>query len=294
MSNDMLENSAVDTAAGSESGISDPEESPHAGADHGGKRLLFALCASLLVNLVTWTLVAESIHTPMSPPLPPATFKLIQLTAPPKPHKLPRILTKPIKPHPPVEHKTVVQHPRPAPVLHHVIPPVPISHPSHVLVSRSPGSKSFDDPPPGKAAPGQPVQTPQEPPKAPQQPVVNPLTPGPETPTPPAQPAKPAPPVIPPKPAPPAGPTEDATPSNQVYPDIPDDLKSDDYKSFVRVKVDILATGTFSVTLVSSSGNTDIDQRVLDALKHWKWKPAFSDGTPIDSTQRFRFNFEVN
>jgi outer membrane biosynthesis protein TonB len=45
--------------------------------------------------------------------------------------------------------------------------------------------------------------------------------------------------------------------------------------------------------LRTSSGNTDVDQRVLEALKKWTWKPALKDGTPVDSVQYFRFEFEV-
>jgi protein TonB len=61
----------------------------------------------------------------------------------------------------------------------------------------------------------------------------------------------------------------------------------------VRVKVEIAADGSFRVSLLTSSGDEDIDQRVLDALKRWKWRPALQDGQPVASTQRLRFNFEV-
>jgi protein TonB len=139
----------------------------------------------------------------------------------------------------------------------------------------------------------------------------NQTTPPPSQPTPepssaPQPVAPPAPQPTPPEPAPapepkpapdppkPAGPTQDAQPSNQVKPEIPDDLKQQQYKSFVRVKVTVSADGSFVPTLRTSSGNADIDARVLNALKQWKWKPALKDGTPIDSVAYFRFEFEVN
>ncbi len=90
----------------------------------------------------------------------------------------------------------------------------------------------------------------------------------------------------------PKGPTKDAEPTSQPYPEIPDDLKSQSFKTFVRVSVDIDETGAFTVTLRTSSGNADVDRRVLDALKRWKWKPALKDGEPVKSTQRFKFEFE--
>ncbi len=89
------------------------------------------------------------------------------------------------------------------------------------------------------------------------------------------------------------GPTREAEPTDQTKPDIPDELKHGDFKSFVRVAVDIDTDGSFSVTLRTSSGNPDVDSRVLDALKKWKWKPAMKNGDPISSVQRFKFEFEV-
>ena len=78
-----------------------------------------------------------------------------------------------------------------------------------------------------------------------------------------------------------------------MQPSIPDSLKKGEFKSFVRVVVEIEADGSFTVSLRTSSGNTEIDQRVLDALKKWRWKPALKNGQPVASTQRFKFEFEV-
>jgi TonB family protein len=102
-------------------------------------------------------------------------------------------------------------------------------------------------------------------------------------------------PVPTPAPTPIPGITREAQPLDKPYPDIPNDLKGDDYNSFVRVIVNITADGsTKSVTLVTSSGNLEVDQRVVDAMKQWKWQPALSDGQPVESSQRYRFNFEVS
>ncbi len=105
----------------------------------------------------------------------------------------------------------------------------------------------------------------------------------------------PATPMPEPEPAKPKGPTRDAEPDpdSQVKPEIPDDLKHGDYKSFVRVKVEVEADGTFTATIYKSSGNPDIDDRVMKALEKWKWKPALRNGVPVKSTQRFKFEFLV-
>ena len=89
------------------------------------------------------------------------------------------------------------------------------------------------------------------------------------------------------------GPTREAEPQDQVKPDIPDELKHGDFKSFVRVAVEVDADGNANVTLRTSSGNQEIDSRVLNALKKWKWKPALKNGEPVSSVQRFKFEFLV-
>lgn len=130
-------------------------------------------------------------------------------------------------------------------------------------------------------------------------PIVNaPVAPEASAPKPPPEP-QPTPKVEPspePKPEPvqPSGPTRDAEPSSQALPSIPDSLKEGNFKSFVRVKVEVAEDGNFNVVLRTSSGNSEIDQRVLEALKRWKWKPALKNGVAIASTELFKFEFEVN
>jgi outer membrane biosynthesis protein TonB len=46
-------------------------------------------------------------------------------------------------------------------------------------------------------------------------------------------------------------------------------------------------------SLRGTSGNSAVDELVLDALRRWKWRPALRDGEPVSSTQNFRFDFEV-
>jgi len=97
-----------------------------------------------------------------------------------------------------------------------------------------------------------------------------------------------------PEPVKPKGPTREAEPTDEVKPEIPDSLKQQGgYKSFVRVKVVVDPDGNAMPILRTSSGNPDIDARVLDALKQWKWKPALKNGVAVESTQLFKFEFEV-
>lgn len=118
------------------------------------------------------------------------------------------------------------------------------------------------------------------------------------TPTPRPEPTATPTPTPTPKPEPtatprPKGPTQDAEAVRTVQPEIPDELKGGNFKSSVRVRVEVSADGTPSPSLRGSSGNADIDARVLAALRKWRWKPALKDGEAVASTQYFRFDFEV-
>ncbi|WP_309707223.1 TonB family protein [Armatimonas sp.] len=143
-----------------------------------------------------------------------------------------------------------------------------------------------------QAAPSAPAATPKPTPEPTPTPRPTPKPTPEPTPTPRPTPA----PTPKPTPAPtpkPSGPTREAEPGRQVQPTIPDSLKKGEFKSFVRVVVEIEADGSFEVTLRTSSGNTEVDQRVLEALKKWTWKPALKSGQAVASTQRFKFEFEV-
>jgi TonB family protein len=146
-------------------------------------------------------------------------------------------------------------------------------------------------PEPPKPEPAKPEPPKPEPPK-PEPAKPEPAKPEPAKPEPPApEPAKPEPPK--PEPPKPKGPTKEAEAVNTIKPEIPDDLKKGEYRSFVRVKVEIDPDGSFTPILRTSSGNMEIDRRVLDSLKRWRWKPALKDGIPVKSTQLFKFEFLV-
>jgi protein TonB len=78
-----------------------------------------------------------------------------------------------------------------------------------------------------------------------------------------------------------------------VDPEIPDALKKSEFRSFVRVRVDIEPDGSFTPMIRSGSGNPEVDRRVLEALRKWRWKPAVREGVSVRSTQLFKFEFEV-
>lgn len=77
-----------------------------------------------------------------------------------------------------------------------------------------------------------------------------------------------------------------------VRSEIPVELKSGDFKTSVRVQIEVSADGVASPSLCGSSGNAQVDSHVLAALR--RWKPALQAGEAIASRQCFRFDFEVS
>ncbi|HLV80392.1 MAG TPA: TonB family protein [Chthonomonadaceae bacterium] len=294
-------------------------------SDDIGRRLRWAMIASLLLNLLLWRAVAAIAKHPAF--IPPRPVEITRVIIDNKGRKIPKIVTpkqikqkiaqirrpRPIQKPPPQPRREARRPQPPKPVqiarrpppqgahLHvitalpdkHAPPPQPDDHTALAdgnakqgvpIDKQNLGNATANPPEPAKTQPApnsNPAPQPQPPPAP--APVHK------EEPAPPPE-VKPA----PPEPPKPRGPTKDAEPENQVQPAIPDDLKNADFKTFVRVKVEVEADGSFTPILRTSSGNTEIDNLVLEALKKWKWKPALKDGVPVKSTQLFKFEFEVN
>jgi protein TonB len=129
-----------------------------------------------------------------------------------------------------------------------------------------------------------------------------PTPPPPTLPTPPTKPPEPPPVVTPPvKPTPPppvipkpVGESRDAEATDQIQPQIPDNLRNEAFKGFARIRVDIGPDGRAALSLNTSCGNADFDRLVLEAVRKWKWKPALKEGEPVASVQFVRINIEVD
>ena len=277
-----------------------PRDSHLPPTDYIENRLAIGLIVSIVVNLSLWPFAAQFVrrHKLVQPQtievvfVPRIPAHPVKPKPKPKPHKIivpPKPIPKPI-PKPMVP----VPHPHAAPSVHHPSPPQHQAY-NRVLIAPGKSTQPTDHTalPGGNAGVGKPAEAQNPgndqnntPPATAPKPALQPTPAQEPAPKPEPQPAPP--------PPPPAGPTKDAEAASQVLPDIPDELKQDDFKSSVRVKVEINADGSFVPTLRSSSGNDQIDRIVLDALKKWKWKPALRDGQPVDSIQLFRFDFEVD
>ena len=256
--------------------------------DNPAKRLVFGVIGSIFANMLLWAGASEAVR--LAPRHVVTTVEITRVIIDKQGHKQEKIVTKqqvrqkvavlkkeiPRQTIPPARRHRVASPPKPTPQGGHnrILTALPTAH----------DAGAADDTPAvlpgGNATPGAVIGQ-----RNPGDAVVNPPTP-----------ALVRPAEVPPAPIPapaPKEPTQEAEAVFTVQLEIPDELKQREFKSFVRVKVHVAADGTFSVTLRTSSGNPEIDRRVLSALNRWKWKPELKDGVAVESTQLFRFEFEV-
>ena len=74
----------------------------------------------------------------------------------------------------------------------------------------------------------------------------------------------------------------------------PDSLRREGISGLVSISVSIDESGNVASTSVSKSSNPAFDQAALDAVAHWKFKPAKKSGQPVAVTVvlPIRFNAE--
>jgi len=76
-------------------------------------------------------------------------------------------------------------------------------------------------------------------------------------------------------------------------PEIPAELHEQCFKSCCLAKFTIKQDGASSVTLLSSTGSTEVDEIAVSTLQRWKFKPATVNGKPVESAKKIRVEFEV-
>jgi TonB family protein len=288
--------------------VLNPNDKPH--------HLHLALIGSLVANLLLWTLLGQGSMSPApTASRPELVFNRIEVARIQRPHRVRLVEPPKLKtPAPPVVKPIPQSAPTTAPSQDRRIVQPPTGGRTHILEAKAP-PRSTDSPqqtaPTGQLGPGilpagnSPSSTSSIPsthngksttaPEAPTAPAPAPTVAAPTLPASKPKAVESPPPAPPPPPPPPKpkGATREAQPDHQESVEIPDSLKSQSFKSFVRVRINVSADGSFTVTLRTSSGNPDVDKLVTDTLKKWTWKPALKDGDSVDSVQQFRFNFSV-
>jgi TonB family protein len=283
------------------------------------RRMAWGISVSILVNLLVWGFAAQLVrHRVAARTLNPVEITRIILPTAPRlavPLRHPHSVSHPqtLKMHSLVP-KT---HPRLAQASPSLLPMIPPLHPglsAASLVARNRVLTSHGSTPApstaligGRALPGIPLSAQGNGARVQQSPPLIPAPPLPRTEstpphlTPPTHEAalpqadsttiSPA----PPKPSDPDGPTVAAQIMRQEKPEIPDELRQDGgYKASVSAILEISVQGTVTnVTLRSSSGSSELDRRIVTALKHWQYQPALKSGRPVACTKVVSLEFAV-
>lgn len=90
------------------------------------------------------------------------------------------------------------------------------------------------------------------------------------------------------------GPSRDAEPQTLFYPVLPEDLAGRTYSQTVKVKVVVGLTGSADITLTKPSGDDDVDEAILSAIRQWRWQPALKQGQPVAQTLEFVYDLSTH
>ena len=85
-----------------------------------------------------------------------------------------------------------------------------------------------------------------------------------------------------------------AEPTSQPDVVLPAELKKRQFTGRIVVEVTVDVDGSHEETLIQGSGDAEIDKVVMQALRGWKWRPAYRDGEKVKSTKKFQYNIRIN
>ncbi len=76
-------------------------------------------------------------------------------------------------------------------------------------------------------------------------------------------------------------------------PQIPDDLRHDALNVVAVARFHVAPDGSATVELEKATGNTELNELLLESFKKWRFFPALLDGKPIRSTIEIQIPIEV-
>lgn len=171
-------------------------------------------------------------------------------------------------------------------------PPQPTPVQVHERVhGHAPKSNPFTRPTQNPASPGEPLSAKQ--PTQSQPAAAQSDKPAPDAPAP--APARPDPPADSPQVAPSGSTGNSAAHAlSQPLPDLPNDLREDNYQTVATARFTIHADGSTDVELLRPTANPRLNQILLQTLKRWRFSPAKENGHAIESHQDVRVHFNVD
>ncbi|WP_260854080.1 energy transducer TonB [Paraburkholderia sp. BCC1886] len=81
---------------------------------------------------------------------------------------------------------------------------------------------------------------------------------------------------------------------SQPLPDLPDDLREDNYQTVATARFTIHPDGSTDVELIRPTANPRLNQILVQTLKRWRFSPAMQNGHTTESRQDVRVHFNVD
>lgn len=76
---------------------------------------------------------------------------------------------------------------------------------------------------------------------------------------------------------------------SQLDPLLPEALRRREYSPFLLLTFRVSAKGDSEVSILRGSRNPEIDHRILQAARRWRWLPATRDGKPVASVRQYKY-----
>ena len=79
----------------------------------------------------------------------------------------------------------------------------------------------------------------------------------------------------------------------KVEPEFSEEARKAKFQGMVVLSVEVDASGRPAHLVVVSSPGLGLDQKALDAVAQWRFRPAYRDGRPLTTTARIEVNFHL-
>jgi protein TonB len=80
---------------------------------------------------------------------------------------------------------------------------------------------------------------------------------------------------------------------HKVEPEFSEEARKAKYQGQVVLSIEIAVDGTPRILRVVSGPGLGLDEKAVEAVRQWRFKPAYRDGRPIDSTAMVEVHFHL-
>ena len=80
---------------------------------------------------------------------------------------------------------------------------------------------------------------------------------------------------------------------HKVEPEFSEEARKAKYQGEVELSIEIAADGTPRILRVVSGPGLGLNEKAVEAVRQWRFKPAYRDGRPVDSTAMVEVHFHL-